>query len=124
MLDLVSVMVFGEVTIATGVCVALVRVTTCGVFWSPSFATAAGGEGLWTIGDGGGAIGLRRSSRTASCVAARAKLSATANLSTRPAMRNARRAFAFVLQVFAVTVFAVTRKRAGADQGPEQDSTQ
>ena len=59
MLDLVSVMVFGEVTIATGVCVALVRVTTCGVFWSPSFATAAGGEGLWTIGDGGGAIGLR-----------------------------------------------------------------
>ena len=100
MLDLVSVMVFGEVTTATGVCVALVRVTTCGVFWSPSFATAAGGEGLWTIGDGGGAIGLRRSSRTASCVAARAKLSATTNLSTRPAMRNARRAFAFVLQVF------------------------
>ncbi len=95
MLDLVSVMVFGEVTIATGVCVALVRVTTCGVFWSPSFATAAGGEGLWTIGDGGGAIGLRRSSRTASCVAARAKLSATANLSTWPAMRNARRSLLF-----------------------------
>ena len=95
MLDLVSVMVFGEVTTATGVCVALVRVTTCGVFWSPSFATAAGGEGLWTIGDGGGAIGLRRSSRTASCVAARAKLSATANLSTRPAMRNARRSLLF-----------------------------
>ena len=95
MLDLVSVMVFGEVTIATGVCVALVRVTTCGVFWSPSFATAAGGEGLWTIGDGGGAIGLRPSSRTASCVAARAKLSATANLSTRHAMRNGRRSLLF-----------------------------
>ena len=123
MLDLVSVMVFGEVTIATGVCVALVRVTTCGVFWSPSFATAAGGEGLWTIGDGGGAIGLRRSSRTASCVAARAKLSATASLSTRPAMRNARRSLLFCKSSL-LTVFAVTRKRAGADQGPEQDSTQ
>ena len=84
-------MVFGEVTIATGLCVALVRVTTCGVFWPPSFATAAGGEGLWTIGDGGGAIGLRPSSRTASCVAARTKLSATANLSTTHAMRNGRR---------------------------------
>jgi hypothetical protein len=95
----------GDATIATGVCVALVRVTTCtcgACSPPPSFTTAAGGEGLWTFGEGGGEVGLRplpRSLRTASCIPARTKLSATAKLSATRAMpargRLARSAFAF-----------------------------
>ena len=90
MLDLGLAVILGDVTIATGVCVALVRVTSCGACWPPpSFTTAAGGEGLWTFGDGGGLVGLRplsRSLRTASCIAARTKLSATTKRSAPRAM--------------------------------------
>ena len=97
MLDLGLAVMLGDVTIATGVCVALVRVTRCGACWPPpSFTTAAAGEGLWTFGDGGGGVGLRplsRSLRTASCIAARTKLSATAKRSATRAML----AFAFAL---------------------------
>ena len=91
MLDLGLAVMLGDVTIATGVCVALVSVTTCGVWPSPSFTTAAGGEGLWTFGNGGSVVGLRplpRSLRTASCIAARTKLSATAKTSATRAIAS------------------------------------
>eukprot|EP00964_Phaeocystis_antarctica_P124984 scaffold88620_cov60-Phaeocystis_antarctica.AAC.1 len=92
-LDLGLAVMLGDVTIATGVCVALVSVTTCGVWPSPSFTTAAGGEGLWTFGNGGSVVGLRplpRSLRTASCIAARTKLSATAKTSATRAIASRR----------------------------------
>ena len=95
MLDLGLAVMLGDVTIATGVCVALVSVTTCGVWPSPSFTTAAGGEGLWTFGNGGSVVGLRplpRSLRTASCIAARTKLSATRAIARREGRRSLLRA--------------------------------